>query len=227
MELLGLTLSENIRRSSNFLLKLLTRAIAPWQLYPLVKEFLEVKMYAIFRAGGKQYRVQAGDIVRVEKLDAKIGDELNLTDVLMVGGEKPFLGAPVVANAKVTVVVTQQGRGAKIIVFKKKRRQGYRRTQGHRQAFTELFVKAITSPDGKTATTEKKAIVIDPAKKALAAKENAETAVKKSVKTGAKKIAKKAAGKKVAKQATSKKVAAKKTTKKVAAKKKTTKKTSK
>ena len=87
-------------------------------------------MYAIIRTGGKQYKVEAGDIVRVEKLQKELGSEFDLTDVLMVGGEKTFVGSPTVDSAKVTVVVTSQSKAPKVIVFKKKRRQGYRRLKG-------------------------------------------------------------------------------------------------
>lgn len=105
-------------------------------------------MYAIINTGGKQYRVEAGDKVRVEKLPQEIGAELAINDVLMIGGEKTYLGKPKLSDAVVTAIVTQQARGPKLIVFKKKRRQGYRRLNGHRQSFTELFIKKITTPDG-------------------------------------------------------------------------------
>jgi len=117
-------------------------------------------MYAIIRTGGKQYRVQPGDVIRVEKLEQKLGSEFELTDILMVGGETPVLGQPTVKNAAVTVVVTKQTKDRKVIIFKKKRRQGYRRFKTHRQHFTELFVKAI-SLDGKTAKTDAEAKVVD------------------------------------------------------------------
>jgi large subunit ribosomal protein L21 len=183
-------------------------------------------MYAIIRAGGKQYKVSAGDTVRVEKLEKNLGDVFDLSEVLMVGGDKTFVGAPLVKNAKVTVVVTRQAKAPKVIVFKKKRRQGYRRMAGHRQLFTELFVKSITSPEGQTVATDKAAVVIDPAKiearrkayaeksketkKAKASKVSADAGVKKAAK---KKVAKKAAGKKTVKKAAGKKTA-KKTAKK-------------
>src|SRR6185312_16191343 len=112
-------------------------------------------MYAIIKTGGKQYTVKPGDILRVEKLEADLGSEVKLTEVLMVGGDKTFVGDKV-AKATVTVVVTNQQRGPKVIVFKKKRRQGYRRLGGHRQPFTELFVKSITSPEGQTTNAETK-----------------------------------------------------------------------
>lgn len=182
-------------------------------------------MYAIIRAGGKQYKVQAGDTVRVEKLEKNLGDTFDLTEVLMVGGDKSFIGAPLVQNAVVTVVVTRQAKGAKVIVFKKKRRQGYRRMAGHRQLFTELFVQSITTPEGQKSATEKKAQIVDPVK--IQARKDAAAAEKKATKraksstveaTETQKAApKKKAAKKVAKKATSKapaKKAAKKTTKK-------------
>ncbi len=178
-------------------------------------------MYAIIRAGGKQYRVQAGDTVRVEKLEKKLGDEFDVSEVLFVGGDKAFVGEPLVQNAKVRVVVTRQAKGPKVIVFKKKRRQGYRKMQGHRQLFTELFVKSITSPEGMKAETDKSAVVIDPVKiqarkVEFAAKQGKETKKEKRAKVEAaaapkaskKKVAKKAAGKKtVGKKAVGKKAA--------------------
>src|ERR1035437_7588449 len=122
-------------------------------------------MYAIIKAGGKQYTVKPGDVLRVEKLDADLGSELKLA-VLMVGGEKTFVGDKL-GSATVTAVVTNQERGPKLVVFKKKRRQGYRRMGGHRQPYTEIFVKSITNPDGQTANAETKAHVFDPEKKAM------------------------------------------------------------
>lgn len=101
-------------------------------------------MYAVVRAGGKQYKVSAGDLLRVEKLEAQVGDTITLDDVLMVSdGEKVNLEQSQLANAKVTARVTAQGRHAKIVVFKYKRRKRYRRKQGHRQWFTELAIENI------------------------------------------------------------------------------------
>lgn len=122
-------------------------------------------MYAIIKAGGKQYTVKPGDVLRVEKLEAELGAELDLKDLLMVGGEKTFVGDKL-GKAMVTVVVTNQQRGPKLVVFKKKRRQGYRRMGGHRQPYTELFVKSITSPEGTVVNAEGKAQVYSPEKKA-------------------------------------------------------------
>lgn len=180
-------------------------------------------MYAIIRTGGKQYTVRAGDTVRVEKLPRELGSEFVLDDVLLVGGDKVHIGEPTVKNAKVTVVVTQQAKAPKVIVFKKKRRQGYRRLHGHRQLYTELFVKAIQSPTGEVSEAEKAAQIVDPAKKierlAKIKAEGKKVVTKKPAKKAA--AAKKVAGAK-------KKAVGKKTTgakkKTSAAKKKTSKK---
>ncbi|NCN95156.1 MAG: 50S ribosomal protein L21 [Bdellovibrionales bacterium] len=185
-------------------------------------------MYAIIRTGGKQYRVKAGDVIRVEKFDGDLGSEMNLTDVMFVGGDKNFIGTPVVANASVTVVVTNQARAPKVIVFKKKRRQGYRRTNGHRQQFTEIFVKAISNPDGQTSKADSEPQVYDAEKRAQRLMKSAE--IRKAAKAPGQKEAKvskkKAATKKkvTKKKVTKKKTAAKKTTSKKVTKKKTSKK---
>src|SRR4051812_12446859 len=97
-------------------------------------------MYAVVRTGGKQYKVKAGELVKVERMDMDLGSEFDLPEVLMVGGDQTYVGDPVVGNARVTAVVTQHAKADKVIVFKKKRRQGYRRTLGHRQLFTEIFI---------------------------------------------------------------------------------------
>ena len=118
-------------------------------------------MYAIIKTGGKQYKVQAGDVLQVEKVEHDLGSEFNIDEVLMIGGDKAHIGTPTVKNAKVTVVVTKQARTKKVIVFKKKRRQGYRKFGTHKQHFTELFVKSITSPDGQTSKTDANPVVVD------------------------------------------------------------------
>jgi large subunit ribosomal protein L21 len=172
-------------------------------------------MYAIVRTGGKQYKVQPGDIIRVEKLDSDLGSEIELTEVLLVGGETAQVGQPTVKNAKVTVVVTKQARDRKVIIFKKKRRQGYRRFKTHRQPFTELFVKSI-SVDGKTSQADTAANVIDVdqvrmdrfAARTAAKKARAEGKSTEEVKA---KPVKKAAATKTKKAAPKKKSAAKKT----------------
>lgn len=103
-------------------------------------------MYAIVRTGGKQYQVACGDQVRVEKLEGNIGDSIDLSDVLMVvDGDSIKVGQPVLENAKVTAKIAEQGRAKKIIIFKKKRRQGYRLKRGHRQSYTALKIEAISA----------------------------------------------------------------------------------
>jgi large subunit ribosomal protein L21 len=100
-------------------------------------------MYAVVRTGGKQYKVQPGDTIRVEKLEGQVGSEIVLKDILLVGGETIKVGNPQVAEAEVSAIVLKQAKFPKVVIFKKKRRQGYRRTKGHRQPFTELFIKSV------------------------------------------------------------------------------------
>jgi large subunit ribosomal protein L21 len=101
-------------------------------------------MYAVVRSGGKQYKVSAGDVLRVEKLDAEVGETITLDDIIMVSIAEKIQAEPSkLAKARVTARVTAQGRHRKIVVFKYKRRKGYRRKQGHRQAFTELAIENI------------------------------------------------------------------------------------
>ncbi|MFP3869567.1 MAG: 50S ribosomal protein L21 [Syntrophobacteria bacterium] len=101
-------------------------------------------MYAVVRSGGKQYRVSPGDVLQIEKLDTQVGEQISLGDVLMVSdGENVHLGADRLANARVTATVTAHGRGRKIVVFKSKRRKGYRRKQGQRQHYTELAIQDV------------------------------------------------------------------------------------
>ncbi|BHH83209.1 50S ribosomal protein L21 [Desulforhopalus sp. 52FAK] len=103
-------------------------------------------MYAIVRTGGKQYQVACGDQVRVEKLDGNVGDSIDLVDVLMVSdGDDVKIGQPVLENAKVTAKIAEQGRGKKVIVFKRKRRKGYRLKKGHRQSYTALKIEEISA----------------------------------------------------------------------------------
>ena len=101
-------------------------------------------MYAIVRTGGKQYQVACGDILRVEKLAGNVGDTVDLDDVLMiVDGENVQVGQPVLESAKVVAKIAEQGRAKKVVVFKKKRRKGYRLKRGHRQSFTGLQIEEI------------------------------------------------------------------------------------
>lgn len=166
-------------------------------------------MFAVVKTGGKQYRVAKDDVIKVEKLDVAEGDVVALDDVLMVGGEgDPKVGNPTLKGAVVEAEVLAEERTRKVIVFKKKRRQNYRRKKGHRQHQTVLKVIEI-SLDGPKHGAKKAA-----PKKAEAKKTEAKKAEAKKVE------AKDAEPKKAAaKKAEAKKSAAKKTTAKAGAKK--------
>lgn len=100
-------------------------------------------MYAVIEASGKQFRVAPGDLVRLDTLSGEPGDEVNLGKVLMMSGDNGIKTGKDAADIKVTGTITKHGRGVKIIVFKFKRKKQYKRTQGHRQNFTEVKVNAI------------------------------------------------------------------------------------
>ena len=97
-------------------------------------------MFAVIKTGGKQYKVAPNDVIRVERLPGQAGDTVTLDQVLMVGDK---IGAPMVAGASVTATLLEQARGDKVIIFKKKRRQNYRRKKGHRQDLTVLRITGI------------------------------------------------------------------------------------
>lgn len=102
-------------------------------------------MYAVIKTGGKQYRVEAGDKLRVESLDADEGATVNLDSVLMVcDGDNVSVGSPELAGASVSATVLSQGRGKKIDIVKFRRRKHYRRQMGHRQNYTELKIEGIS-----------------------------------------------------------------------------------
>jgi large subunit ribosomal protein L21 len=106
-------------------------------------------MYAVIRTGGKQYKVAPQDELQIEKIEGAAGDAVNFAEVLMVGGEgEPLVGAPLVSGALVSAEVVEQGRGPKIIVFKKKRRHNYRRKKGHRQNLTTVRILEVLT-DGR------------------------------------------------------------------------------
>ena len=107
-------------------------------------------MYAVIKTGGKQYRVAAGDKIKVEQIPADIGAEITIDQVLAVGaGEELAIGTPLVAGATVSATVLSHGRGEKIRIFKMRRRKHYRKQQGHRQNHTELFIAGIASALGE------------------------------------------------------------------------------
>ncbi len=101
-------------------------------------------MYAIIRTGGKQYRVLSGEQLRVEALPAEVGATVSIDEVLVVGnGEDVKIGAPFVSGDKVKATIVSHGRGEKVRIFKLRRRKHYQKTQGHRQAYTELRIDDI------------------------------------------------------------------------------------
>jgi large subunit ribosomal protein L21 len=102
-------------------------------------------MYAVVKTGGKQYRVSAGEKLKVEQIAADIGAEIVLGDVLLVAdGDELAVGTPLVSGAAVTARVLSHGRGEKVRIFKMRRRKHYRKTQGHRQNYTEIEIVGIT-----------------------------------------------------------------------------------
>lgn len=100
-------------------------------------------MYAVIKTGGKQYKVSEGDLLKVEKIEGVVGETIELNEVLMVGGEEVKIGTPLLPGAKVTARIVQQGKDKKVLVFHSKRRQGYRKTYGHRQPITRLKITGI------------------------------------------------------------------------------------
>jgi large subunit ribosomal protein L21 len=104
-------------------------------------------MYAVIQTGGKQYKVQPGDTVEVERLAGQAGDAVTFDEVLLVADDQQVaVGRPLVAGAHVTGEIVEQGRGEKLIVFKLKRRKNYRRRQGHRQDFTAVKINDVVAP---------------------------------------------------------------------------------
>lgn len=120
-------------------------------------------MFAVIKTGGKQYKVAKDDVIRVEKLDAEAGASVDLKEVLLVGDDKgQTVGVPLVDGASVAATVLEQMRDRKILIFKKKRRQNYRRKNGHRQHLTVLRIDEILTGGKKKSAAKKKAA---PAKK--------------------------------------------------------------
>ena len=102
-------------------------------------------MFAVIRTGGKQYKVVKDDVLTIEKVAGEVGGELKLGEVLLLGGDKPKTGAPLVAGASVTAEIVAQGKGEKVIAFKKKRRKSTHRKRGHRQPFTKIKITGISA----------------------------------------------------------------------------------
>jgi large subunit ribosomal protein L21 len=176
-------------------------------------------MFAVIRTGGKQYRVAPNDIIEIEKIAGEPGDIVELGEVLLLGGEGgPKTGSPTIAGALVAAEVLEQKRDAKVIVFKKKRRKGYRRTKGHRQSLTALRITEILT-DGKKpskaaakpapAKAETKPAETKPAAKPAEKKAEAKAVAKAPAKKEAKPAAKKAEAKPAAKKSAAKTAAKK------------------
>lgn len=167
-------------------------------------------MYAVFRAGGKQYRAAKGDILRLEKIEADEGATIKFDEVLLVGeGSDVKVGSPLLSGSSVSGKVLRQGKSKKVSVIKFKRRQNYLRQGTHRQFFTEVEITSISGSGAKKAAAKADADTADaPAEKKVAKKK----AAKKTAKPATKKAApKKAASKKKAtKKTAAKKAAAKK-----------------
>jgi large subunit ribosomal protein L21 len=102
-------------------------------------------MYAVVRTGGKQYKVSEGDLLKVEKLEGAVGDTVELTEILMVGGDKVMIGTPLVPSASVVGKIVEQGKDKKVLVFKAKRRKNSRKLNGHRQFRTVLRIEKINA----------------------------------------------------------------------------------
>jgi len=163
-------------------------------------------MFAVIRTGGKQYRVAPNDVIEIEKIAGNPGDIVELGEVLLLGGDEPKAGKPLISGALVAAEVVEQGRGEKIIVFKKKRRKGYRRTKGHRQLLTTIRITEILT-DGKKPS--KQAAKPEPkrAEKPVEAKAPKTEAAKPAKKAETKPAAKKAAVKPKAEKSATKKPA--------------------
>jgi large subunit ribosomal protein L21 len=136
-------------------------------------------MFAVIRTGGKQYRVAAEDVIKVEKVKGDPGEIVQFGEVLVVGGDSVTLGQPTIAGASVAAEVLEQGRGPKIIAFKKRRRKNSRRKRGHRQEFTLIRVTEILTDGAKPTKTarpkpEPKPVAAAPAEGAAEATESAE-----------------------------------------------------
>lgn len=102
-------------------------------------------MFAVVRTGGKQYTVAQDDVLTIEKVAGEAGGKLELDEVLLVGGETVKAGAPLVSGASVSAEILEQGKGEKVVAFKKRRRKDSRRKRGHRQPFTKIKITAITA----------------------------------------------------------------------------------
>lgn len=157
-------------------------------------------MYAVVQTGGKQYRVTAGSIIEVEKLEGDAGSTIKLDQILALSGDKNVIGAPLVAGAVVEAQIIEQGKADKVLIFKKKRRHNYRRKNGHRQRFTALHITGISLNGTSLVSAEPRKLKAKVVAAAAAAAPKAEKAAAPKAKAAAKPAAaKKPAAKKAAK----------------------------
>ncbi len=148
-------------------------------------ERVEVRqnMYAVIKTGGKQYKVAAGDKLKVEKLAGDVGSKVVIDKVLLLAdGDNTTIGAPLVVGATVNATVVSHGRGDKVMIFKFRRRKHYRKTQGHRQSFTEILIDDV---NGKGAVAAKPATVAKPAAATKPAAKTAKAPAAKKAKAAA------------------------------------------
>ncbi|EJF89259.1 50S ribosomal protein L21 [Bartonella tamiae] len=141
-------------------------------------------MFAVIKTGGKQYRVTADQLIKVEKITGNAGDRIEFNEVLMVGeGDNATIGAPIVSDALVTAEVVEQGRARKVIAFKKRRRQNSKRTRGHRQELTTIRISEILTGGAKPKKASEKSAEKKEApltKEKTASAEKIETVEKKA-----------------------------------------------
>ena len=147
-------------------------------------------MYAVIKTGGKQYRVTPGEKLKVEKLLGEVGSDVTIDKVLMmVDGDNVTIGAPLITGASVPATVISHGRGDKVMIFKFRRRKHYRKTQGHRQSYTEIQIGDFGSGSGskaaKVAKPETKAVKTEAVAKPVKAAKVAEPAAAKPAKAAA------------------------------------------
>ena len=127
-------------------------------------------MYAVIKTGGKQYKVAAGDYLKVEKLDGDVGTKVVIDKILMLAdGDDVTIGSPLVTGAKVNATVLSHGKGDKVMIFKFHRRKHYRKTQGHRQSYTEIQIDDINGKGAAKVEAKKPAAAKPAAEKKVAA----------------------------------------------------------
>ncbi len=146
-------------------------------------------MFAVIKTGGKQYKVAEDQLLKIERIDGKPGDIIQLGEVLVLGGDSPKLGSPMIEGASVAAEVVEQSRGEKVISFKKRRRKNSRRRRGHRQEFTLIRISEILVDGAKPTKGPKPKHVRKPKPAAAEGEDDAEPAKKAAQK--AKKTAKK------------------------------------